>query len=80
VVSATIPPQSLILGFLDPSRYFLEKSPQLKTPGGVDPLPDPLFLRKKSGSAGNRTRTSESVARNFDHWTTDAVLHAIMFI
>jgi hypothetical protein len=33
----------------------------------VDPVPDPLLLRKKSGSAGNRTRTSESVARNFDH-------------
>jgi hypothetical protein len=29
----------------------------------VDPVPDPLLLRK-SGSAGNRARTSESVARN----------------
>jgi hypothetical protein len=42
----------------------------------VDPVPDPLLLRKKkSGSAGNRTRTSGSVARNFDHWTTEAVIH-----
>jgi hypothetical protein len=32
----------------------------------VDPVPDPLLLRK-SGSAGNRTRTSGSVARNSDH-------------
>jgi hypothetical protein len=38
----------------------------------VDPVPDPLLLRK-SGSTGNRTRTSGSVARNSDHWTTEAV-------
>jgi hypothetical protein len=29
----------------------------------VDPVPDPLLLRK-SGSAGNRTQTFGSVARN----------------
>jgi hypothetical protein len=29
----------------------------------VDPVPDPLLFRK-SGSAGNRSRTSGSVARN----------------
>jgi hypothetical protein len=38
----------------------------------VDPVPDPLLLRK-SGSAGNRTRASESVAKNSDHWTTEVV-------
>jgi hypothetical protein len=32
----------------------------------VDPVPNPLLLRK-SGSAGNRIRTSVSVARNSDH-------------
>jgi hypothetical protein len=32
----------------------------------VDPVPDPLFLRK-SGSAGNQTHTSGSVAWNSDH-------------
>jgi hypothetical protein len=32
----------------------------------VDPVPDPLLLRK-SGSAGNGTRASGSVARNSDH-------------
>jgi hypothetical protein len=32
----------------------------------VDSVPDPLLLIK-SGSAGNRTRTSGSVARNTDH-------------
>jgi uncharacterized protein YcbK (DUF882 family) len=39
----------------------------------VDPVPDPLLLRK-SGSAGNRTRTSGSVARNSDHYLTEAAL------
>jgi hypothetical protein len=39
----------------------------------VDPVPDPLLLRKP-GSAGNRTRTSGSVARNSDHYTTEAVI------
>jgi hypothetical protein len=32
----------------------------------VNPVPDPLLLRN-SGSAGNRTRTSGSLARNSDH-------------
>jgi hypothetical protein len=40
----------------------------------VDPVPDPLLLRK-SGSAGNRTRASGTVARNSDHQTTEAVLY-----
>jgi hypothetical protein len=38
----------------------------------VDPVTDPLLLRK-SGSDGNRAQTSGSVARNPDHWTTEAV-------
>jgi hypothetical protein len=38
----------------------------------VDPVPDPPLLRK-SGSAGNRTLTTGSVARNSDHWTTEAI-------
>jgi hypothetical protein len=38
----------------------------------VDPVPDPLLLRK-CGSAGNRTRTSGSVASNSDHDTIEAV-------
>jgi hypothetical protein len=38
----------------------------------VDPVPDPLRL-KKSGSAGNLTRTSRSVARNSGHYVTEAV-------
>jgi hypothetical protein len=36
------------------------------------PRTRPAILRK-SGSAGNRTRASGSVARNFDHQTTEAV-------
>jgi hypothetical protein len=35
--------------------YFFEVAPQLYSRGWVDPVPDPLLLRK-SGSAGNRTR------------------------
>jgi hypothetical protein len=38
----------------------------------VDPVPDTLVLRE-SGSAGNRTRTSGSLARNSDHYTREAV-------
>jgi hypothetical protein len=55
VVSATNPPV-LNFGFLDRSRYFLEIAPQLSSRGWVDPVLDPLLLRK-SGSAGNGTRT-----------------------
>jgi hypothetical protein len=38
----------------------------------VDPVPNLLLLRK-SGSAENRTRASGSVAKNSDHYTTEAV-------
>jgi hypothetical protein len=59
--------------FLGRSRYFFfQAAPQLYSRGKVDPVPDLLFLMI-SGSAGNRTRTSGSVARNFDHLTTEAV-------
>jgi hypothetical protein len=52
-----------ILGFLDRSRYFFfQAAPQLYSRGWVDPVPDPLLLRK-SGSAGNRTRTSRPQRR-----------------
>jgi hypothetical protein len=66
VVSVTNPYGSN-LGFLDRSSYFLfQVAPQLYSRGRVDPVPDPLLLRK-SFSAGNWTRTSGSVARNCDH-------------
>jgi hypothetical protein len=42
----------------------------------VDPIPDLLLLRK-SGSVGNRTRTSRSVARNSDHLTTEVVHYSL---
>jgi hypothetical protein len=55
VVSAT-DPHGRILGFLDRSRYyFFQAGPQLYSRGWVNPVPDPLLIRK-SGSAGNRTR------------------------
>jgi hypothetical protein len=41
---------------------FYQVAPQLYSRGWVDPVPYPLLLRK-SGSAGNRTRTSGSVAK-----------------
>jgi hypothetical protein len=58
------------LGFLDQSRYFLFQVAQLSSRGWVDPVPDPLLLRK-SGSTRNRTRTSGSVARN--SWPLDHI-------
>jgi hypothetical protein len=55
VVSMT-DPYGRILGFPDRSRYFFfQVAPQLYSRGWVDPVPDPLLLRK-SGSDGNRTR------------------------
>jgi hypothetical protein len=46
-------PYGHILGILDQSRYsFFQVAPQLYSRGRVDPVPDPLLLRK-SGSAGN---------------------------
>jgi hypothetical protein len=55
VVSAT-DPTAVDLGFLDQSHYFsIQVVPQLSSRGWVDPVPDPLLLRK-FGSAGNRTR------------------------
>jgi hypothetical protein len=47
-------PRYSILGFLYRSRYYIfQLAPQLYSRGWVDPVPDPLLLRK-SGSAGNR--------------------------
>jgi hypothetical protein len=60
------------LGFLDRIHYFFfQVAPQLYSRGSVNPVPGPLL--RKFGSAGNRTRTSGSVARNSDHYTTEAV-------
>jgi hypothetical protein len=72
VVSAT-DPHGRIIWFLDRRRYFFfQVAPQMYWRGWMDPVPDPLFLRK-FGNVGNWTRTSGSVARNSDHWTTEAV-------
>jgi hypothetical protein len=51
---------------------FFQVAPQLYLQGWVHPVPDPLLLRK-SGSAGNWTWASGSVARNSDHQTTEVV-------
>jgi hypothetical protein len=56
-----------IFVFLNRSPYFFfQLSNKLQSRGWVDPVPDPL-LRRKSGSAGNRTQTSGSVTRNTVH-------------
>jgi hypothetical protein len=57
-------PYDRILGFLDRSRYyFLQVAPQLHLRGWMD-----LVV------PGIEPRTSGSVARNSDHYTTDAVV------
>jgi hypothetical protein len=61
---------------------FYQVAPQLYSRGWVDPVPDPLlffFFSRKSGSAGNRTRASGSVAKNswpLDHRRGQAVLYS----
>jgi hypothetical protein len=57
-----------VVSAADPLRryVFFQVAPQLYSRGWVDPVPDPLLLRK-SGSAENRTRDLWSVARNSDH-------------
>jgi hypothetical protein len=44
---------------------FYQVAPQLYSRGWMDPVPDPLLFFPDS--AGNRTRASESVAKNSDH-------------
>jgi hypothetical protein len=51
---------------------FLSSSSSIAFTRLSGPVSDPVLLRK-SGRAGNRARTSGSVARNSDHWTTEAV-------
>jgi hypothetical protein len=51
---------------------FFQVAPQLYTRRRVDPVPNPLLLRK-SASTGYRTRIFGSVARNTDHWTTEMI-------
>jgi hypothetical protein len=60
-------PYGHILGFLDQSRYsFFQVAPQLYSRGRVDLVPEPLLLRK-SGSVGNRIRTSQFAARKSNY-------------
>jgi hypothetical protein len=52
---------AFILGLLGQSSYFFfQVAAQLYSRDWVDPVPDPLLLRK-SGNAGNRTQASGSV-------------------
>jgi hypothetical protein len=66
IMVSAMDPYGRVLCFLDWSRYFFfQVAPRVYSRGWVDPVPDPLLVRK-SGSVGNRTRTSASVARNSD--------------
>jgi hypothetical protein len=68
MVSVTVP-YGRILGFLDRNRYFFfQVAPQLYSRGWVDPVPDPILLRK-SGSEGNRTRDLWICSQEF--WPLD---------
>jgi hypothetical protein len=63
-VVSVIDPYGRILGFLDRSRYFSIKQLLSCTHDGEwTPFQTHYFF---SGSAGNRTRASESVAKNSD--------------
>jgi hypothetical protein len=65
VINARIP-YGRNSGFLNWRPYFFfQVAPQLYSRGWVDPVPYPLVF-SKSGSVGNRTRTSGSVGRNSD--------------
>jgi hypothetical protein len=65
-MGSVMDPYGHILDFLDGSHnFFFQVAPQLYSRGRVDPVPDPLLLRK-SGSAENRTWASGSLARNSD--------------
>jgi hypothetical protein len=65
VVSVT-DPSGRILGFLDRSRYFSIKQ-LLSCTHEAEWTPFQNHYFYFSGSAGNRTRTSGSVAKNSDH-------------
>jgi hypothetical protein len=71
-----MPQGQLDVSLLPYSRFFKQEqllfyqvAPQLYSRGRVDSVPDLLLLRK-SGSAGNGTRTSRSVARICSGLTT----------
>jgi hypothetical protein len=67
VVSGTISPQALIFGFLVQEPLFPWNSSSIIITRLSGPCSRPTTSQKESDSTRNRTRTSESVARNFDH-------------
>jgi hypothetical protein len=50
--------------FSSPEPLLFLPIPQLYSLGSADPVPDPVLLRK-SGSVGNGTQSSGSVAKNY---------------
>jgi hypothetical protein len=67
VVSVMVP-YCRMLVLLDRSSYIsFQVSPQLYSRGWVDPVPDPLLLRK-SGSYGNRTLSFQRLANHYTEW------------
>jgi hypothetical protein len=77
MVTATNP-YSRILGFLERSRYyFFQVDPQSFSRGWVDPVPDPLLLRK-SGSAGIEPRPLELWPLNHRGGPTQRIIMKIL--
>jgi hypothetical protein len=66
VVSVTDPQGSILIFSRPKTLLFLPSSSSIVLTRLSGPVPDPLLLTK-SGSAGNRSRDSGSVARNSDH-------------
>jgi hypothetical protein len=66
VVSVTDPYGRILSSRPEPLFFFFQAALQLYPWGWVDLVPDSLLLRK-SGSTENRTQTSGSAAKNFDH-------------
>jgi hypothetical protein len=65
--------RAMDLGFLDQSHYFfIQVAPHLSSQGWVDPVPDPLLLRK-SGSARNGTQDLWVCSQEL--WPLDHVLN-----
>jgi hypothetical protein len=71
-------PTAVNLCFLNRSRYFfIQVAPQLTSRGWVDPVPDPLLLRK-SGSARGRTRDPCICSQKL--WPLDHRIHIITYL
>jgi hypothetical protein len=68
-----------ILDFLYWSRYYFFQVAHIYSQGWVDPVPDPLLLRKYD-SAGIEPGATASVARNSDHRSGHHMYHQCVLV